>query len=140
MDGWYHVSHMQNTRFLKNALVALILFVASDAAWHAWLMVDFYTAKISAMGGTLPTGFGSVCVFQVIAALGTAYFLRNARTWNEGAFQGGLLSLMMVGAINLVMHGLLPGWDMELVLIDIGWGIVTGIVVGGVIGMMGKKG
>jgi len=132
---------MFTPRFLRGALVALVIFVLADWAWHGYLLMDYYNQEITSMGGALPAGMPAQAIlFYLIMAAGTAYFVQETKPkdWMAGLQRGAFLGLMIGGAINLVNGMLFPGWDWTLIATDAGWGVVTGAIAGALIVKFGK--
>ena len=130
--------------FIKGFIVTLIIIVAADLFWHAWLMADFYNSHLSAINGA-PESLAFppfVLLFEVVAALCITYFvqgtLRN-RSIVGGALRGAALGLLITCSINFVDHSVIMKWDLTLAFVDIVWGIVTGLIAGGVLAAMSKK-
>jgi uncharacterized membrane protein len=119
--------------YIKGAVTAFTLFIVSDMLWHTVLLGNFYTERLQYINGThMDASFPfSILLFECIAALGCTYFvLRLSNNITEAVKNGAILGLMLGSAINFVNHGLILTWDSTLMLVDTGWAIVTGLLVG----------
>lgn len=131
--------------YIKGVVVAFIVFVASDLLWHAVLMADFYNMHVAAVNGVAgPTVSvpASLILMEIAGALGGTYFIQLALPPRSkvmtGMWKGALLGLLMIGAVNAVGHGVILKWDLTLSLVDTGWGIVTGALMGAAVGAVTK--
>ena len=123
---------LSTSSYIKGAVTAFVLFILSDLLWHTVLLGDFYNSRLEAINGAAMTANPiPAMIFEAIAALGSTYFvLALSKSLFDAAKHGAILALMMISAINLVNHTLLLQWDVNLVLVDISWGVVTGLIVG----------
>ena len=124
---------------LKGAVAALVVFVVGDFVWHNVLLVDFYSTRLDAINGMhVPLSFPPfILLFEVIGSLGTAYFVLNmSHSLGQAIFNGAVLGLMMVSAVNFVNHSLILKWDITITLVDTLWGIAMGGLSGAAVRMM----
>lgn len=136
---------MFTPRFIKGFIVTFVVFMVADFAWHSWIMMDFYNARIADVnGGMLPAATFPVFIilYEVLAAACMTYFVQATAKKGDlmdGAFKGGLLGFLVSGGINFINHSLIMKWDLNITLVDTLWGIAMGAVAGAILVMIGKK-
>ncbi len=129
---------MKYPAFLRGFAAASVVYLLGQYAWHHVLLAGFYAPRLAAMAGVASVaeqGPASLLPFiiaaQLLGAAATAYFvLRTSNSPKEGAVNGAIVGLLMVGAVNFVNHSLLANWDLALTLVDTGWGILLGAIAG----------
>lgn len=124
-----------------------MLSLVGDVLWHNVLLSDFYFSRLADINGAATDTVGFplfLVVFELISSAIVTYFvlaMSKKRPVLEGCWNGALLGLLMVGALNFVNHSLIAKWDSTVVMVDTAWGVLLGAICGlAIVLVAGKKG
>ncbi len=133
---------MTLSSFFKGTFAAFIVFFAGDFLWHEVFFVNFYDARIFAINGAAtPLGIPVFLIaLEFLIAAGASYFiLRVPGSMQRAILEGGLIGLMISGAVNFVNHSLILKWDLAIMLLDTSFGLLLGLLAGCVIFLAGSR-
>jgi len=111
--------------------VTLIVFLAVDAVWLAFIGGPLYTATIGPLLADQVRIFPAV-VFYLLHVTGILVLVlplaRQRGSIAAAAFYGAVFGLCTYGTYDLTNHAVLKLWTWPLTLIDMTWGaLVTGL-------------
>jgi uncharacterized membrane protein len=127
------------TYFLTWLITFIVLTVLNFLFHGVWAYSFFYGELkniIYATTGEVHSSF--VALDYALIAAANLYFTINASQKNyviQGMISGGILGLIAFGTWNLVNYAFIPRWPISIVVVDIPWHIVVGIISGGVLGI-----
>ncbi len=121
---------------IRRFLIILSLFLLGDALWLGVVSDAFYRERIGHLMG--PVNWPAAVVFYLVYVGGIVYFavapaLSAASSAGKaariGAVRGGLFGAVAYATYELTNLATLRGWPLDMVVIDICWGMVlTGTV------------
>ena len=112
--------------------ITTVVFFAIDMVWLGLVARNFYKQKL----GFLLSGnvnWIAALIFYFIFTAGILYFavlpsLKDA-SWHKALLNGALLGLLCYATYDLTNMATIDKWPIEVVIVDIIWGIVlTGSV------------
>jgi uncharacterized membrane protein len=122
-----------NARFLKGFIVSFVVIFISDYLWHTLLFANFYNGKMGAMIAPGAPMLGIIILLEVLAAAGVAWFVLGvSKNMMDSLCNGAFLGVLTIGSVNLLNHAFFQAWDLELVLIDVLWGVLTFALAGAI--------
>ena len=108
--------------YLATALTMLVL----DALWLGVLATDFYRSGIGHLMMDKPD-FAAAAVFYVLYVTGIIVFVvapaPDGSTRTHAAWRGGLFGFFCYMTYDLTNMATLKGWPLQLVMVDILWGM-----------------
>lgn len=112
--------------------IATVAFFAIDMVWLGLIAKNFYRQKL---GHVLSTEvvWPAAIVFYLIYIAGIVYFAVNPAlkdaSWQDALLKGAVLGGLCYATYDLTNMATIAKWPIEIVVVDIIWGIVlTGSV------------
>jgi uncharacterized membrane protein len=125
-------------RFIKNFVISFIVVFAFTAVYHNVLLASEYqqrlkpVAPLDASGNPAADVQGFILSI-VVTALGYAWFVPAAGAGNRlYLLHGAIMGLATIGTFTFLAHALVRGWDMWLTGSDFFFGLLTGLIMGGI--------
>jgi len=107
--------------------IALVLFVAIDFVWLAWLGRGFYVAEIGGLLRPRPW-FGAAIAFYALYAAGLVLFAISPALASGSILMalglGAALGLVAYGTYDLTNLAVAQGFTLRIAIIDMVWGAV----------------
>jgi len=119
-------------KLITSYFIALLSFFALDMVWLGLISKNYYKQKLGFILSDNPNWAAAV-VFYVVYIGGILFFavnpsLKEAR-WQTAVLNGALLGALCYATYDLTNMATIAKWPIEIVIIDIIWGMVlTGIV------------
>jgi uncharacterized membrane protein len=127
---------------LKLYLSTFLIFLGIDAIWLTKVAPNFYKTNIGHLMAEKPTllpagifyilNIFGILIFAVIPAL-------NNNSPRTALFMGALYGLMTYAAYDLTNYATLKDWPLNVVLVDIVWGITISAIVSYISYFIGTK-
>lgn len=121
------------SRYVVAYIAALLVFLAGDFLWIGILMADFYKLHLGALMLAQPR-LDAAALFYLMYIGGLLFFgVRpglEAGSWKVAAFNSGLIGLIAYATYDLSNLATLKGWPVEVVVVDVIWGIFISAVGG----------
>ena len=119
-------------KYLLLYLLTSLLFFAIDMLWLGWLARDFYREKLGFVLSE-EVNWTAAIVFYLLYIGGILYFAvmpgMSAGNWQTALLKGALFGFFCYATYDLTNMATIKDWPLQVVLIDILWGIVlTGSV------------
>lgn len=109
--------------------LTLLVFLAIDFVWLAFVARQFYVGQLGTMMLPRPN-FVAAGLFYLIFCLGLLVFaVEPALSLKSGLHAlawGGLLGLVAYATYDLSNLATLKNWPLRMTLVDIGWGTALG--------------
>ncbi|HEV8234383.1 MAG TPA: DUF2177 family protein [Gemmatimonadaceae bacterium] len=125
-------------RFIKNFVISLVVVFALTAGYHNGLLGSQYHERLKPVSALDATGnpmadFSAFLLGIVVTALGYAWFVPVAGARNRMyPVHGAIMGLATLGTWTFFAHALVKGWDMWLTGSDFFFGLLTGLIMGGI--------
>ena len=119
-------------KLITSYFIALLSFFALDMVWLGLISKNYYKQKLGFILSDNPNWAAAV-VFYLVYIGGILFFavnpsLKEAR-WQTAVLNGALLGALCYATYDLTNMATIAKWPIEIVIIDIIWGMVlTGIV------------
>lgn len=111
--------------FLKEYLVAIVVFLLIDAVWLIFIAKDFYNKEIGHILAENPN-FIAAGVFYLIFIAGLVFFVINPALAKESfkyaIFAGLLFGVITYSTYDLTNLATVKDWPLKVTIIDIVWG------------------
>lgn len=112
--------------------IATVAFFAIDMVWLGLIAKNFYRTKLSHVLSP-DVVWPAAIVFYLIYIAGIVYFAVNPAlkdaSWQDALLKGALLGGLCYATYDLTNMATIAKWPIEIVVVDIIWGIVlTGSV------------
>lgn len=132
------------TKFWKHLAIAFPVVFAATVLYHRVLLGAQYSERLKAVSTVVdgqPTAdFPSFALSILFTALGYAWFLPTAGAGNRRYLvHGPVMGLATLGTYTFLAHSLVAGWDMWLTISDLVFGLLTGLIMGGVFSWTERK-
>lgn len=120
-------------------LVTFVLLTAANYLFHGVLAYSFFYGGLKDIiyHTTEEVHSRYVALDYALMVAANLYFTVNSANKNyaiQGMISGGIVGLVAFGTWNLVNYAFIPHWPMSIVIVDIVWHVVVGIISGGVLG------
>lgn len=121
--------------------IAFIVLTTLNYFFHGvWAYSFFYGGLKDIVYSTIQEVHSRyVALDYALLVAANLYFTLNSSRKSlvvQGMVSGGILGLIAFGTWNLVNYAFIPHWPMSIVVVDISWHIVAGIISGWVLGMV----
>jgi uncharacterized membrane protein len=123
-------------------LATLVVFIAIDMVWLAWLARSIYVAEMGDLIRKQPNIVAAIA-FYLIYAAGLMFF-----SINPGLKAGSVMqSVLLAAALGFVAYGtydltnlsVLKGFTVRIAMIDLAWGTMLSAVTAGVVFVVMRK-
>jgi uncharacterized membrane protein len=119
-------------KLIATYFIALISFFAIDMVWLGVISKNYYKQKLGFILSPDPN-WAAAIIFYLLFIAGIIYFAINpglkANDWQVALVNGALLGAMCYATYDLTNMATIAKWPIEIVIIDIIWGMVlTGSV------------
>jgi len=119
-------------KLIATYFIALISFFAIDMVWLGVISKNYYKQKLGFILSPDPN-WAAAIIFYLLFIAGIIYFAINpglkANDWQVALVNGALLGAMCYATYDLTNMATIAKWLIEIVIIDIIWGMVlTGSV------------
>ena len=119
-------------QYIKNYLVAFMVFLVIDLIWLGLVSKDFYQQELGYIMSDSPNWVVAF-IFYVIFIFGLLFFVLNPAL-KSGSFKEALLKGLFFGLIsyatyNLTNYATLKDWPLSLTIVDLIWGTTLGGLV-----------
>lgn len=126
---------MAALRLLKLYAIAFAVLFVVDLVWLGVIARGVYVEHLGHLMRE-QTLWGPAIAFYVCFVAGVVFFVVvpavDVKSAKAGAGRGAFFGFVTYQTYELTNWALLRDWPWRIVVIDIGWGIVLGAVVGGV--------
>jgi Predicted membrane protein len=118
-------------RYVIAYLSTAFVFLAIDAVWLSFIIIDFFTAQLGDALLEKPN-LAIAAGFYLIYAAGVVFFaVRPAlasQSWRVALGYGAFLGVLAYGTYDLTNLATLKAWSWQVVAVDVPWGtFLTGI-------------
>jgi|SRR6185312_8990717 len=119
-------------KLITSYFIALLSFFALDMVWLGLISKNYYKQKLGFILSDNPN-WAAAIVFYLVYIGGILFFavnpsLKEAR-WQTAILNGALLGALCYATYDLTNMATIAKWPIEIVIIDIIWGMVlTGSV------------
>jgi len=119
-------------KLIATYFIALISFFALDMVWLGVISKNYYKEKLGFILSENPN-WAAAIVFYLLFIAGIIYFAINpglkANDWQVALLNGAILGALCYATYDLTNMATIAKWPIEIVIIDIIWGMVlTGSV------------
>jgi uncharacterized membrane protein len=119
-------------KLIATYFIALLSFFAIDMVWLGVISKNYYKQKLGFILSPDPN-WAAAIIFYLLFIAGIIYFAINpglkANDWQVALVNGALLGAMCYATYDLTNMATIAKWLIEIVIIDIIWGMVlTGSV------------
>lgn len=119
-------------KLVVSYFIALISFFALDMVWLGLISKNYYKQKLGFILSDNPN-WAAAIVFYLIFIGGILFFAVNPSLketrWQTAVLNGALLGALCYATYDLTNMATIAKWPIEIVIIDIIWGMVlTGSV------------
>lgn len=119
-------------KLIATYFIALISFFALDMVWLGVISKNYYKEKLGFILSENPN-WAAAIVFYLLFIAGIIYFAINpglkANDWQVALLNGAVLGALCYATYDLTNMATIAKWPIEIVIIDIIWGMVlTGSV------------
>jgi len=119
-------------KLIATYLIALISFFALDMVWLGVISKNYYKQKLGFILSENPN-WAAAIVFYLLFIAGIIFFAINpaikANDWQVALLNGAVLGALCYATYDLTNMATIAKWPIEIVIIDIIWGMVlTGSV------------
>ncbi len=115
-------------QLLAAFVVTLVVFCVCDFVWLGFVAKDFYQAQIGSLLLPQPNLKAAAIFYSLYTAGIVLFCVEPALTqgsWLRALTFGMLLGLLAYGTYDLSNLATLKGWTVNLVVVDILWGMVV---------------
>jgi len=129
------INKTMSAKFIRNWAIVTVLTLVLTLIWHVVLFAGDYGTHLSMIGryvGDAPTPlFGYFLIAHILVALGFVRFLPHvSRGSNEYAMNGVIMGWATFGVFAVLSHALFANWGGWLMMMDVGFGTVAGLITG----------
>ena len=115
--------------FLKQFITILPIFLLIDLTWLGLIMAKFYNDQLGTLarraGEALAPHWPSALLVYIAIPAGIALFVLPRATGHlDALFFGALFGLVVYATYDLTNYATLANWPLQLVIVDIIWGMV----------------
>jgi len=126
---------MAITSYLYQFIVAIIVFLVVDLLWLGVIAKDLYAKYIGDFLRT-PPNWAAAIVFYILFVIGLIIFA-IAPAIREGSLSkaiiyGALFGFFTYMTYELTNYAVIKNWPLDIVIIDIVWGVVLATTVAAV--------
>jgi len=119
-------------KLIATYFIALISFFAIDMVWLGVISKNYYKQKLGFILSENPN-WAAAIVFYLLFIAGIIFFAINpglkANDWQVALLNGAVLGALCYATYDLTNMATIAKWPIEIVIIDIIWGMVlTGSV------------
>ncbi|MCL4361055.1 DUF2177 family protein [Candidatus Dependentiae bacterium] len=114
---------------LKKFLISLISLITLDIIWIGVIMNNLYRANLSKITKispqNLPFYFPAALITWILIVLGAFIFVRPlvlSTSITTAVFYGALYGFILYAVYDFTNYATLPGWQLNITIIDIFWG------------------
>lgn len=111
-------------------IVSFVGYIVLDLLWLGIIAKPIVTKFLSPW---MTDGFkiAPAIAVYVLLALGLTFFvIPKSDSWYMALLFGAVMGLVVYGVYDLTNLSTIANWPWKFVLVDIGWGIVSGGIVG----------
>ena len=118
-------------RYVIAYLSTAFVFLAIDAVWLGFIIIDFFVAQLGDALLEKPN-LAIAAGFYLIYAAGVVFFAvrpaLEAQSWRVALGYGAFLGFLAYGTYDLTNLATLKAWSWQVVAVDVPWGtFLTGI-------------
>lgn len=119
-------------KLITSYFIALLSFFALDMVWLGLISKNYYKQKLGFILSDNPN-WAAAIIFYLIFIGGILFFAVNPSLkvgrWQTAVLNGALLGALCYATYDLTNMATIAKWPIEIVIIDIIWGMVlTGCV------------
>ena len=119
-------------KLIATYFIALLSFFAIDMVWLGVISKNYYKQKLGFILSPNPN-WAAAIIFYLLYIAGIIFFAINPglkeTNWQTALINGALLGAMCYATYDLTNMATIAKWPIEIVIIDIIWGMVlTGSV------------
>jgi len=119
-------------KLIATYFIALLSFFAIDMVWLGVISKNYYKQKLGFILSPDPN-WAAAIIFYLLYIAGIIFFAINPglkeTNWQTALINGALLGAMCYATYDLTNMATIAKWPIEIVIIDIIWGMVlTGSV------------
>lgn len=119
-------------KLISTYFIALVSFFAIDMVWLGVISKNYFKQKLGFILSPDPNWVAAI-IFYLVYIAGIIFFAVNpsikAADWQVALLNGALLGAMCYATYDLTNMATIAKWPIEIVIIDIIWGMVlTGSV------------
>jgi uncharacterized membrane protein len=130
-DDIYHAYKHQDTpvEFIKLFTTAIICSLTLDLLWLGLIAKNLYEKNIGFLlrksGGSLAPVWASAIIVYIAIALGIIFFVMPKARGSlfEAFLWGAIFGAITYGIYDFTNHAILANWPLNIVIIDIAWGM-----------------
>lgn len=117
--------------YIKAYVGALVAFVILDALWLGLVMKNLYSSQLGELMRDNPNMLAAA-LFYIVYVGGIVFIAVHpsltSASWWTAVFNGAVLGVLAYGTYAVTNYAVLKGWPLNLVVVDIAWGmILTGV-------------
>lgn len=123
---------LNNSQRLRAFAVTALVFTVLDLLWLGVMARGFYAGQLGPLL-RVDTDWAAAAMFYLIYLFGIQYFVvwREAgSSWHRACLSGALFGLVAYAACDITNLAMISGFPVQLVLVDLPWGIVLTAVAG----------
>lgn len=118
-------------RYVIAYLSTAFVFLAIDAVWLGFIIIDFFVAQLGDALLEKPN-LAVAAGFYLIYAAGVVFFAvrpaLEAQSWRVAFGYGAFLGFLAYGTYDLTNLATLKAWSWQVVAVDVPWGtFLTGV-------------
>lgn len=116
---------LNNNQRLRAFAMTAMVFTVLDLLWLGVVARGFYVVKLGPLL-RVDTDWAAAAAFYLIYLCGIQYFVvwREAgSSWHRAAMSGALFGLVAYAACDITNLAMISGFPLQLVLVDLPWGI-----------------
>lgn len=118
--------------FVKNYLMALIIFFAVDMVWLGLVAKNFYQSQIGSLM-TSKINWIAAIIFYLLFIAGLVVFVINPsiakNSWLQALLFGAFFGLVAYSTYDLTNLATLKNWPLLVTIVDLVWGAFLGGIV-----------
>ena len=119
-------------KYLRIYIIALIIFLAIDIIWLAFIAPKFYKSQIGHLMTDKPN-FIAAIIFYLIFIVGIVYFVVNpaieSKSLSKVIVAGALFGFISYATYDLTNLATLKEWPLKVTIVDLIWGTSLSTVV-----------
>ncbi len=107
---------------IKKYLTATLIVLGIDLTWLMVIMPSFYDAQLSNFARTSIAW--SALLAWLLIPLGIVVFVdKVAKDYKQSVMYGAIYGLILYGLYEFTNYAILANWTIQMVLVDIFWGM-----------------
>jgi len=120
-------------KYVRIYIIALIIFLAIDIIWLAFIAPKFYKSQIGHLMTDKPN-FIAAIFFYLVFIVGIVYFVVNpaleSKSLSKVIISGALFGFISYATYDLTNLATLKEWPLKVTIVDLVWGTSLSTVVG----------